>query len=589
MDGERFLRLLDGRRGDAPHGQRRQRTAVVRRGDVDDPIHKRQRLEEVIRGHLAPQLRPHSHLVKRDAGDRIPQRRPRLNDLELGVQPPHAVADEDEMLHRWILPLRIEALDRRRQLAAEHGRGLEERGPGRIVEKPGLEALLKPGVDAELVEEIEPGSLVAPQAVDEDHRDAARAVGLEELDAGAGSGAPVRQEEVHGIVVGRHPAEHVEERRRQIGGEEGAGGPEIDRRDLHRIDEVEDRGGVIARQRPRKRFEDVLVGRHREPQHGRRRQALALRRKDPVAFPIGRCRHAHAHRQAETAALMAAMDPFVAGRGGGLDMLDRRGGDLHPPHLDRHDDRPPLRPDKQPAAIEPLVRRRRLKQSLKRAGVELRRLADELGIARAQPQRIPSCFGGGEVAVDRPAISLRGQLRRLLGIVASPGDMAVGLLVYRHLGIGHRQRERLRQPLHLQPLRRGISADARQARGHDQHQDLLQQSAHGRVLRHQKRGRSLDRGQHALLVSAPAGSAQQEECPWAPQAPLLPQRPQATQAGKSSPSACRHAARLATPPTRVEVAASKSPRQPREPPCSSATNSRSEPRYFTVAVGRRLK
>ena len=208
---------------------------------------------------------------------------------------------------------------------------------------------------------------------------------------------------------------------------------------------------------------------------------------------------------------MAAMDPFVAGRGCRLDMFDRRGGDRHPRHLDRDDDRPPLRSDKQPTAVEPPVGRRRLEQPLERAGVELRRLADELGIVRAQPHGVPGRFSGGEVAVDRPAVSLRGQFRRLLGVVAGPGEMAAGLLACRHLGIGHRQRERRRQPLRLQkPLRRGTTAGARHTRGHDQHRDL-QQSAQRRVLRRREGGRSLDRGRLALLVSVPAGSAQQEE------------------------------------------------------------------------------
>ena len=48
-----------------------------------------------------------------------------------------------------------------------------------------------------------------------------------------------------------------------------------------------------------------------------------------------------------------------------------------------------------------------------------------------------------------------------------------------------------------------------------------------------KRSR-LDHGKRTLLVSAPAGSAQEEEWPEEPQAPLLPQRPQLTHSDKSS-------------------------------------------------------
>ena len=408
MDGERFFRLLDGRRGDAPHGKRCQRAAGVRRGDVDDPVHERERLEEIARCHLTTDRTPHPHLVEGDAGDRIPQRRSRLDDLQLGVEPPHAVADEDEVLHRRILPLWIEAPDRRRQLAAELGGGLQERGPGRVVEEPGLETLEKPGTDAEFVEEIEPRPLVAPQAVNEDHRDAAGAVGLEELEPWSRLGAAVRLQEVHDVVVGRHPAEHVEERRRQIGGEERAGGPEIDRGDLHGIDEVEDRRGVIACERAGEGLEDVLIGGLHEAEHGGRRQALTLRRQHAVSLPVGRRRHPHAHREAKAPPLMAALDPLVTGRRRRLDMLDRRGRNLHPPHFDRNDDRPPLRPDEEPTTIEPPVRGGRLEQPLKRAGVELRRLTDEVWVVRTEPHGVPSRFGGGEVAIDRPAVAVRG-------------------------------------------------------------------------------------------------------------------------------------------------------------------------------------
>ena len=489
----------------------------MRRGDANDPVHEREWLVEVIGRDVAAEIRPHPHFVEGDAGDRIPQGRPRLDDLELGVEPPHAVADEDEVLHRRILSLRIEPPHRRGQLATELGGGLEERRPGRVVKQPRLEALEKPGADAEFVEEIEPGSLVAPQAVDEDHRDAAGAMGLEELEPRSRIGAPVRHEEVHDVVVGRHPAEHVEQRRRQVGGEERAGGTEIDRRDLHRIDQIEDRGGVIARQRPREGLEDVLVGRLHEAEHGRRREALAFGREDPVALPIGRRRHADTHRQAEAPPFVAALDPLVAGRRRRLDTLDRRGRDLHPRHLDRHDDRPPLRPDQQPSAVEPPVGRRRFEQALERAGVEFGRRADELGVARAEPHRVPGGFGGGEIAVDRPAVAVCSQLCRLLGVVLRPSEMTAGLVMRRHLGIGHRQGERLREPLQsLQPLSLhkplcdGVPAGARHGRGHDQHRDLPQPAEQRRILRRLKRPPPL-RGRHMLLVSAPAGSAQQEE------------------------------------------------------------------------------
>jgi hypothetical protein len=87
------------------------------------------------------------------------------------------------------------------------------------------------------------------------------------------------------------------------------------------------------------------------------------------------------------------------------------------------------------------MRRGRLEQPLKRTGIEVRGLTDEIGIVRTQPQRVPGSLGGGEVAVDRPAVALRRQVRRLLGVVAAAAEVTAGFLVRRQLGIGHRKRQ----------------------------------------------------------------------------------------------------------------------------------------------------
>ena len=80
----------------------------MRRGDVDHTLDKWQRVKEIAGTHLCSHLGPHHDLVEWRTGNGIPERIARLNDLQFGVQPTHAVADENHVFESSIDSLGIQ-------------------------------------------------------------------------------------------------------------------------------------------------------------------------------------------------------------------------------------------------------------------------------------------------------------------------------------------------------------------------------------------------------------------------------------------------------------------------------------------------
>ena len=159
---------------DEERGQREigQPAAALRRTDVNFPadvairLKKGNALGEVVGGQLGVEpVRILSELP-------VPQAPAGGNDLQPREQAAHAVADEDHLLG-----LAHQRLQGSEFLAQAHGRVGD--GPaGRIVEEHELIAPAELRVGAQVVDHIPPHARVGIQAMDEQHRDAVRVVGL---------------------------------------------------------------------------------------------------------------------------------------------------------------------------------------------------------------------------------------------------------------------------------------------------------------------------------------------------------------------------------------------------------------------------
>jgi len=253
-----------GERGKPSEPERRDHRPLVRCRDAHDPVHERQRLEEVGPGHLAAEFGPQPNLVERHLRHRLPDAVAGIDHLQLRVQPAHAVADEHEVAHRRIRPLGIALPHGRRELFAEFGRRLEERRPRGIVEHPGFEPPVKLRPGPQFVDHVEPRALVAREAVDEHHRDPARLVRLEHLEVGTRAAVAEGLEKARDARPLR-AVEHVEEWRRQVGREMRPGGADAHGGDLDRVGEVEHRRGVIAGRRTGELLQEVFIAGHLEP------------------------------------------------------------------------------------------------------------------------------------------------------------------------------------------------------------------------------------------------------------------------------------------------------------------------------------
>ena len=201
---------------------------------------------------------------------------------------------------------------------------------------------LRPG--PQLVDQVEPGALVACQPVDEHHRNPPRLVWFEKLEPRLRVGAPEGLDEALEPGTG-HARQHVEQRYREIRRQVRPRGPDLDRRDLHRIRQVEHRRGVVSCHGPDEGFDDVVVAGHVEPQHGRRRDRLPIRRVAGVGFTEPPGIDPHSHRQPEAIAQVAPREPLVVGLRLRLKRGDRLDGHRERLRHERHLHEPSGRAD----------------------------------------------------------------------------------------------------------------------------------------------------------------------------------------------------------------------------------------------------
>jgi len=326
----------------------------VRRGDADDAVDERERFEEVGTGHLPSQFGPQPDLVERHLGNRLPDLVVRRDDLQLRVQPPHAVPDEHEVAHRGILTLGIALPHGRGELLPQFRRRLKKCGTSGIVEHPRLIPPVKLRPGPQFVDHVEPRAFVAGKAVNEHHRDPARLVRLEHLEMRPGAAVAEGLEEARDARF-RCAVEHVQKRCREVGGKVGLGGADADGGDLDRVGEVEHRGRVIAGHWAGELLQEVVVARHGKAEHCGGGERLPRGGEAPRLIRSGTVRHADHHRQPEAVAEMAAAEPLVVRLPLRLERRDARrinGERLWPK---RHEHRPATRPHPQPAIPEAVV------------------------------------------------------------------------------------------------------------------------------------------------------------------------------------------------------------------------------------------
>ncbi|RLS80396.1 MAG: hypothetical protein DWI04_08380 [Planctomycetota bacterium] len=376
----------------------------MRRGDADDAVDERERFEEVGTGHLPSQFGPQPDLVERHLGNRLPDLVARRDDLQLRVQPPHAVPDEHEVAHRGILPLGIALPHGGGELLPQFRRRLQKGGTSGIVEHPRLVPPVKLRPGPEFVDHVEPRALVAGEAVDEHHRNPARLVWLEHLKMRPGAAVAEGLEEARDARL-RCAVEHVQKRCREVGGKVGLGGTNANGGDLDGVCEVEHRGRVVAGHRAGELLQDVFIARHGEAEHGGGGERLPRGREAPRFLRSGTVRHADHHRQPEAVAEVAAAEPLVLRLPLRLDRRDARRIDGERLRSKGNEHRPASWPHPQSAIPKAVVPSRGLEKSGKRVGVCVSGVYQQVAIVGIGPGSVPRLLAGQVVAIHRMAIA----------------------------------------------------------------------------------------------------------------------------------------------------------------------------------------
>jgi len=383
----------------------------VWRGDADDAVDERERFEEVGARHLPPQFFPQSNLFERHLGHRLPDTIARIDDLQLRVQPPHAVPDEHEVAHRGIPTLGIALPHGRGELLAQFGRRLKKGGAGGIVEHPRLIPPVKLGPGAELVDHVEPRAFIAGEAVDEHHRNSARLVWLEHLEMRPCAAIAEGLEEARNTRF-RRAIEHVQKRCREVGGKVGLGRTNANGGDLDGVCEVEHRGRVVAGHRAGELLQDVFVARHGEAEHGGGGERLPRGREAPRFLRSGTVRHTNHHRQPEAVAEMAATEPLIIRLPLRLDRRDARRINGERLWAKGNEHRPASWPHPQPTIPEAVVPSRGLEKAGERVGVCVGGVDEQVAIFGIGPRRVPRLLAGQVVAIHGVAIALFQHLAR---------------------------------------------------------------------------------------------------------------------------------------------------------------------------------
>ena len=177
--------------------------------------------------------------------------------------------------------------------------------------EPGLEPLVKGRPGTQFVDHVKPRAFVTGQAVDEHDGNLAALVRLKEFQSGLRVASAERLNEPLDGVGLRQALEHVEQRHREIGGQQRPSRTDVNRRDIQGIDQIKDGWSMVAGERARELLQGVFVARHLEPQHRGRGNRLTRRRKIPGHTPLGALGEPHRHWQTEATPGLPAGNAFV--------------------------------------------------------------------------------------------------------------------------------------------------------------------------------------------------------------------------------------------------------------------------------------
>src|SRR5271165_6685068 len=140
------------------------------RRDVDHAADPRVRTKEQAVAHELEVSLLASHLADGTIADRPPEPVAGIDGDHLAEQAAHAVADEHHPVDRGVALVRVEPPAYLVEGPPEEIARVGDRGPGRVAERPELEAAVEGGIGREGLDHPAPRRRPGPQPVHEDDR-----------------------------------------------------------------------------------------------------------------------------------------------------------------------------------------------------------------------------------------------------------------------------------------------------------------------------------------------------------------------------------------------------------------------------------